>query len=189
MLYLVGFEKIGVVLGDLYVIDPELPVEEGHERGVRIELRILKYGREQRNRLFRFGSGRTATYDSHQIAIDRPIWRADLLTSVGASAGSLDRAHLHPQFREWEPGERLFDGAFAADPVGSVGVELSNLGGLLERAGFSIDEVGQDDARLLHDAVPEILATLKQLLDRVQAGELATAPADGNFHRTRIGWL
>ena len=42
MLYAFGFEQIGVVVGDLYFLDPNPSVgQEGAERGVRLELRML----------------------------------------------------------------------------------------------------------------------------------------------------
>ena len=45
MLYVFGFERTGVVLSDLYFIDPH-PIEgqESPERGVRLEVRLLVRG-------------------------------------------------------------------------------------------------------------------------------------------------
>jgi hypothetical protein len=43
MLYLFGFHRIGVVLSDLYFVDPNPnPGQEGAERGVRLEVRLLE---------------------------------------------------------------------------------------------------------------------------------------------------
>ncbi len=43
MFYALGFERVGVVMGDLYFIDPDpLPGQEGAERGVRLEVRLLE---------------------------------------------------------------------------------------------------------------------------------------------------
>jgi hypothetical protein len=45
MLHLFGFEKIGVVVGDLYFVDPKpIPGHESPERGVRLEVRFLEKG-------------------------------------------------------------------------------------------------------------------------------------------------
>ena len=45
VLYAFGFERVGVVVGDLYFVDPN-PREghEGAEHGVRLELRVLGRG-------------------------------------------------------------------------------------------------------------------------------------------------
>ena len=45
MLYAFGFERVGVVAGDLYFVDPRLAKgQEGAEHGVRVELRVLERG-------------------------------------------------------------------------------------------------------------------------------------------------
>ena len=42
MLYTFGFDRIGVLLSDLYIVDPEpIKGQEGPEHGVRLELRVL----------------------------------------------------------------------------------------------------------------------------------------------------
>ena len=45
VLYAFGFERVGVVVGDLYFVDPN-PREgqEGAEHGVRLELRVFGRG-------------------------------------------------------------------------------------------------------------------------------------------------
>ena len=44
MLYVFGFESIGVVVSDLYFVDPDPgPGQEGAERGVRLEVRMLGF--------------------------------------------------------------------------------------------------------------------------------------------------
>ena len=43
MLYAFGFERVGVVVGDLFFVDPDPgPGQEGAERGVRLEVRVLE---------------------------------------------------------------------------------------------------------------------------------------------------
>jgi len=45
MLQVFGFDRVGVVIGDIYFIDPNPKKgQEGPERGVRLELRILRAG-------------------------------------------------------------------------------------------------------------------------------------------------
>jgi hypothetical protein len=178
MLYAFGFDRMGVVASDLYFVDPvPEPGQDGAEQGVRLEVR-----------LFERGPLRGSMYSAQPIAIERPIWRADLLESV-ANPGSLDRAHHHPRFTDWEPGRRQFVDEMSADPVAWVGKRLADLDGLLEEAGVSRDEVAPSDAEDLRAAVPEILDAVRHLLDRIRAGELAR-PADGSeVEGARVSWL
>ncbi len=72
MFYVFGFERVGVVMGDLYFVDPDpLPGQEGAERGVRLEVRLVEPGELK-------GS----IYSARPIMVDRPVWRADLLEAV-----------------------------------------------------------------------------------------------------------
>ncbi len=179
MLYAFAFERVGVVVGDLYFVDPN-PGEgqEGAERGVRLEVRIFERPPVE-------GS----VYAAQAIHVARPIWRADLLEQVDGPYGSFDRTHHHPQFRGWEPSRRKFEPELSANPVEYVGAMLADLDGLLAGAEMSPADVAPTDAHDLRAAVPEILDAVQRLLARVHAGELATAPAgaDGGF--ARAGWL
>ena len=178
MLYAFGFDRIGVLVSDLYFVDPNPGKgQEGPERGVRLEVRML--GRGKLN-----GS----IYSAQPISIDRPIWRADLLESVAGPPGSFDRTHHHPAFRGWEPGRRRFVDELTADPLGWVRDRLSDFDGLLEQAGISPDELDPADAVSLKESVPEILDATRRLLDRVRSGELAQPPAD-ELVSARVGWL
>ncbi|MGI9032701.1 MAG: hypothetical protein ACR2HY_03250 [Acidimicrobiales bacterium] len=174
MLYVLGFERIAVVVGDLYFVNPRPePGQEGAERGARLEVRLL-----ERDEL------PGSIYSAQPIAIGRPLWRADLLESVAGPPASFDRAHHHPAFTGWEPGRRHFDKALSADPVAWVGARLSDLGGMLAQAGVS-----EVDASDVSAAVPEILEVLRRLLERVWAGELAQTPTGGGVTSARVGWL
>jgi hypothetical protein len=178
MLYAFGFERIGVVVSDLYFVDPD-PAEgqEGPEQGVRLEVRVLERGELK-------GS----IYSAQPIAVDRPIWRADLLESVTA-AGSFDRTHHHPAFAGWEPGLRQFVKELSDDPLGWVGARLSDLDALLEDAGVAPGEVDPSDAARLRAAVPEIIDAANRLLERVRAGDLARPPDEKELASARVGWL
>ena len=139
MLYAVAFERWGVVLGDLYFLDPEPDAgQEGAERGVRLEVR-----------LFDRPPSPGSVYASQPISVGRPIWRADLLESLDGPTGSYDRTHHHPQFTGWEPSARVFDEALTADPVGWVGEQLRNPEELLAGTGLDSGEVGRDDIAAL----------------------------------------
>ncbi|HWI05242.1 MAG TPA: hypothetical protein VNT52_15645, partial [Acidimicrobiales bacterium] len=160
MLYAFGFERLGVLVGDLYFVNPRPePGQEGAERGVRLELRLLE------RRPLQGG-----IYSAQPIAVDRPLWRVDLLESVDSAPGSLDRAHHHPKFDGWEPGKRSFVPELSSAPVEWLAGQLADPDGVLARAGVEAGEVGAGDLAALRDAAPEILDAVRRLLARVQAG-------------------
>jgi hypothetical protein len=183
MLYAWGFDRVGVVAGDLYFLDPDpTPGQEGAERGVRLEVRLLE-------RPPLTGS----VYAAQPIVIDRPVWRADLLETVAGPPGSHDRTHHHPHFRGWEPGRRQFDEDLSGDPLGWLAARLSDLPGLLAGAEMQPDDVSPNDARQLAQAAPHIVQTVADLLARVRAGELAQPPEPAGSGETgkgaRLSWL
>jgi hypothetical protein len=178
MLQVFGFDRIGVVIGDIYFVDPN-PArgQEGPERGVRLELRMLSPGELT-------GS----IYSARPITIAEPLWRADLLESADGPAGSLNRAHHHPGMRDWEPRKRVYDRALSSDPVGWVGAQLADLESLLTQAGIEIDDELAADAEMLRDSAAEIQRAVASMLDKVRAGELAKAPG-GDVASARVSWL
>jgi hypothetical protein len=180
MLCLFAFDRVAVAACDLFFEDPAPePGQEGAEQGVRLEVRAI-----ERTPL------RGSIYSAQPIALERPLWRADLLESV-ANPGSLDRAHHHPRFTDWEPGRRHFDPAMTADPVAWVGARLADLDGLLREAGVESDVVGARDVADVEAAVPEITAAVERLLASVRAagyGDPAQRPPAG-LDGARVGWL
>jgi hypothetical protein len=180
MLQLFGFDRIGVVVGDIYFIDPAPGKgQEGPEHGVRLEVRMLKPGELN-------GS----IYSARPISIAEPVWRADLLESADGAPGSLNRAHHHPNMRGWEPGRRVFDRDLSGDPVGFVGRMLSDLEGLLGRAGIELDATLAADASSLRAAVPDIQRAVTGMLDQVKAGWLGAAKgAEEEVTGVRLSWL
>jgi hypothetical protein len=179
MLQVFGFDRIGVVVGDIYFIDPApAKGQEGPEHGVRLEVRMLEPGELT-------GS----IYSARPISIAEPIWRLDLLESADGPPGSLNRAHHHPNMRNWEPNKRVFDRDLSTDPVGFVATMLSDLEGLMARAGIDVDDTLAADARSLRQAVPEVQRAVTTMLDQVKAGELGTAPDAGDLTSARVSWL
>lgn len=180
MLYVFGFDKIGVVVGDLYFVNPH-PNEdqESAEHGVRLELRLISQGELV-----------DSVYAAYPISVHQPVWRADFLESLDGQP--FDRTHHHPVFTGWDPGNRVFVPELSADPLGWLSEHLSDLAGLLAAAKFPVDTAGQDDAAELRKAAPEIVDVTRRLLARVRAGELGNAPAPLPGRQqalVRSGWL
>ena len=180
MLYAFGFEKVGVVVGDLYFVDPRPPAgQEGAERGVRLEVRMIERP-----------APRGSVYSALPINVERPIWRADLLETVEGPPGSHDRTHHHPDV------SRLGAGPAAVRRPGRP--RAGGLGGRAARRSRRARGAIRDrperrstptTREQLRDAVPEILEVLRRLLERVRAGELATAPNGSTELGARRGWL
>jgi hypothetical protein len=158
-----GFGSLGVTIEDLYFIDPEPePGQEGAERGVRVELRLLEPQR-----------WRGSVYASQPVLIDQALWRADFFESVSGGPGTKDRMHHHPLMEGDEPGRRVFDPALTADPMGWLRDQLSGVTNTLEAAEADWDE---PDAAALRAAAPLLVGTVTTLLEQVRAGEIALAP-------------
>jgi hypothetical protein len=178
MLQAFAFARVGVVVGDLYFLDPDpRPGQEGPEHGVRLELRV-----------FDRGELKGTIYSATPIEVGQPIWRVDLLESVDGKPGSFDRTHHHPRFTDWNPGRRVFLKELSADPFGWLGGQLADLPGVLERAGVPQDLADPSDARNLRDIAPAIVGVAQLMLEKVHSGELGVAPA-GEADSIRSGWL
>ena len=164
MLYAFGFERVGVLVSDLYFVDPAPGKgQEGAEHGVRLELRVLERGELK-------GS----IYSAQPIEVGQPIWRADFLESVDGPARAASTAPITtPCSAAGSPTSRVFVRELSADPLGWLGGKLADLDGLVASAGFPADVVGPDDAESLRAVAPEIVD--------------ATRPAagEGPFRRTR----
>jgi hypothetical protein len=178
MLAAFGFETLGVVVGDMYFVDPDpLSGQETPERGVRLELRLVDRDEPQ-------GS----IYAGIPIAFTRPVWRVDLFGSTESPPGTLDRAHHHPRFDGWEPGRRTFVDELSADPLSWLADQLADPAAVLACAGVDPDEVSEADKTGLAATAPEIVAVVKRMLDGVRDGILAPAPAEP-VAAARTGWL
>jgi hypothetical protein len=179
VLYAFGFERIGVLVSDLYFVDPKpLAGQESAEHGVRLEVRMLEHGEL-----------RGSIYSARPIEAGRPVWRVDLLEAVDGPPGSLNRAHHHPKFNGWEPGERVFDSDLSAAPVTWLGEQLRDLGAVLGRSGVNDSGSFAGDAESVRQSASEITAAVQRLLDKVKAGELAAAPAGDQPESARVSWL
>ncbi|MDP4502084.1 hypothetical protein [Nonomuraea turcica] len=179
VLYLFGFERIGVAVSDIYFVDPDpIPGQESAERGVRLEIRRLEAGELK-------GS----IYSARPITVDRPLWRIDLLESVDSPPGSFNRTHHHPSIDGWEPGPRVFDTELSGEPLKWLSERLADLEGVLEEVGFDRSEVSPADVAGLRDRAPEIVDTVGRLLERIRTEELGTPPDAGSATSMRVSWL
>ena len=180
MLQAFVFEKVGVVVGDIYFLDPDPhPGQEGPEHGVRLELRV-----------FDRGELKSSIYSAVPIAAGKPIWRVDLLEAVDGKPGSFNRTHHHPRFTDrWDPVSRLFERELSQDPLGWLGGQLADLPGILNRAEAPQDIADPSDAASLKEMAPAIVSVASMMLDKVRAGELGRAPADDSADSIRNGWL
>ncbi|MFF4622103.1 hypothetical protein [Nonomuraea jabiensis] len=179
MLYVFGFDRIGVAVSDIYFLDPDpIKGQEGAERGVRLELRKLRQGELN-------GS----IYSARPITVDRPLWRVDLLESVNGTPGSFDRTHHHPGIDGWEPGRRVFDKELSGEPLKWLSSRLADLEGVLDEVGVDRGEVSQADVAGLRERTQEIVETVARLLDGVRSGALATPPDEASAGGVRASWL
>lgn len=173
-----GFETLGVVVGDMYFVDPRpLAGQETPERGVRLELRLVDRDEP-----------RGSIYAGVPISLGRPVWRVDLFGSTESPPGTLDRAHHHPRFDGWEPGRRHFVPELSADPVSWLAGQLADPDTVLARAGVDTADVTEADKAGLVEAAPDIVAAVKRMLDGVRDGTLAPSPAEP-VAAARTGWL
>jgi hypothetical protein len=179
MLQAFVFERVGVVVGDLYFLDPNPhPGQEGAEHGVRLELRV-----------FDRGDLKGTIYSAMPIEVGRPIWRVDLLEAVDGKPGSFNRTHHHPKFNGWDPTGREFLRELSSDPLGWLAGQLADLPAVLERAGVPPEVADPSDAASLRDVAPAIVGVTSMMLDKVRAGELGLPPADDAVDSIRNGWL
>ena len=179
MLQAFVFERVGIVVGDLYFLDPnQRPGQEGPEHGVRLELRV-----------FDRGELKGTIYSATPIEVGRPIWRVDLLESVDGKPGSFNRTHHHPKFNSWNPQPRAFLRELSADPFGWLAGQLADLSAILDRADEPQDVADPSDAASLKDMAPAIVGVARMMLDKVRAGELGLAPAGEAADSIRNGWL
>jgi hypothetical protein len=179
MLQAFVFERVGIVVGDLYFLDPDpLPGQESAEHGVRLELRV-----------FDRGELKGTIYSAMPIEVGRPIWRVDLLEAVDGTPGSFNRTHHHPKFNGWDPTSRQFLRELSSDPLGWLAAQLADLPAILERAGAEPEVADPSDAASLRDIAPAIVGVTGMMLDKVRAGELGLPPADDAVDSIRNGWL
>jgi hypothetical protein len=169
MLSVFCFDRLAVTVKDMYFVDPDpAPGQEGPERGVRVELRLLAPE-----------PWRGSVYASQRIVVDTSLLRVDLLESVERGPGSRDRVHHHPVMSGDEPGQRVFDRALTADPLGWLRGRLADPLAALARAGIDDPDGYRESAAELAGSLDQVVDAVATSLRRVRAGELARTPTRG----------
>lgn len=164
MLRVFCFDRLGITVEDLYLVDPD-PKRGGHERGVRVELRLLAPE-----------PWRGSSYASQRLVVDQAVWRADFLESVAGGPGGKDRMHHHPHMADNEPGRRVFTPELTDDPMGWLRDRLTDAYPLLDAAKVEDLDAYAPSITSLRENAPELVDTVSTVLAEVRAGILATSP-------------
>jgi hypothetical protein len=112
------FPTVAVTVAEIDFLDPGLPAGEpgARERGVRVEVRPVGW------------APGGSVYASPTATLHPAVCRVDLLESA---PGAADRMHWHSAMVAGEPGDRVFDAAIPADPLGWLTARLTSLDELL----------------------------------------------------------
>jgi len=145
------FDSLAVSVARVDFLDPELVGEPGaRERGVRLEVRPVAA-------VTTGTSG--SVYASPAVTLLPAVCRIDLLESA---PGAADRMHWHPVMHAGEPGDRVFDTAMPADPLGWLASRLEALGEVLRRAGIGDEDRSGSDVAAVAGAAPDIVSAARE---------------------------
>jgi hypothetical protein len=145
------FDTLAVTVARIDFLDPVLASEpDTRERGVRVEIRP--------SATTHVGS----IYVSPTVTLPPAVCRIDLLESA---PGAADRMHWHPVMNAGEPGDRVFDAAIPADPLGWLAEHLADVRGLLNSAGVEDGERHTQSARRVAAHADEIVAAARSGLE------------------------
>jgi len=145
------FDTLAVTMARIDFLDPAFASQpDTRERGVRLELRPSSSGRVDN------------IYASPEVTLQPAVCRIDLLES---SPGAADRMHWHPIMDAGDPGDRVFDPAIPANPLGWLAERLADVPGLLTLAG--VDDIGQHShsAQLIAENAAEIVEAARSGLE------------------------
>ncbi|MEO8105725.1 MAG: hypothetical protein ABI720_00250 [Actinomycetes bacterium] len=138
------FDTLSVTVTRIDFLDPAFAsAPDTRERGVRVEIRPVD-------------SSHVGTiYASPTVTMHPAVCRIDLLES---SPGAADRMHWHPTMPAGEPGDRVFDPAIPADPLGWLADRLADVRGLLTLAGVGDVSRHTESAKLVAENEADIVA-------------------------------
>jgi len=152
-----SFSRIAVTVEAIEFRDPQPePGQEGTERGARIELKLLEPQ-----------PARGSIYASDDVLIGRALWRADLLESAN-NPGARDRMHFHPVMTDSEPGERVFDPALSADPIGWLRERLQSVPQILQDNDLTDIDGYRDDMEQLRQHIDEVMSAAEARLSEAR---------------------
>lgn len=172
MLYVLGFERSCIAVGDVFFVDPNpSPGQDGAEAGVRVELRHL-----ERPEL------PGSIYSAQPVRIANPILRVDIFESFPDGLGARDRVHYHPRMSNWEPGPRTFDPELSADPIAWLHKRLTDIDTLL-----GTDEFPDAEPLAAHGS--EVVGRVEALWSEVRSGSLNPPKGWTSGSEYRGGWL
>jgi hypothetical protein len=138
------FDTLTVTVARIDFLDPAFASEpDTRERGVRIEIRP--------SASTRVGD----IYTSPTVSLEPAVCRIDLLESA---PGAADRMHWHPTMDAGDPGDRVFDPAIPADPLGWLAERLADVPGLLTQAGVEDVNAHTESALQVAENAGEIVA-------------------------------
>jgi len=145
------FDTLAITVERTDFLDPAVASKpDTRERGVRVEIRSVE--------ATHVGS----IYASDEITLPPALCRIDLLESA---PGAADRMHWHPSMHAGEPGERAFDAAIPADPLGWLAQHLADISALLARVGVDNSQRHSDSARRIAEHADDILAAVQSGLE------------------------
>jgi hypothetical protein len=106
----------------------EVSLEDSHlEHGTRLELRLRD---PQPHR----GTESAA----QKIAVDQPVWRADLFDRIDGTPGAFEAAHFHPRFTGVEPCKRNWADQLKATPWEWLHEQLNDVVALADAGGVRL---------------------------------------------------
>jgi len=137
--HILTLSRTAVIVRHWFEIDLD---DASMEHGVRIELRELAAHPHR-------GSESAAQL----VAVDRPLWRADLFDRLTDPPGTFGVAHYHPQFAGHEPCPRAWDPKLTADPWSWLGDQFAQLGAAGETGPFPVDPADGPELSRLSAAI------------------------------------
>ncbi|MFF0144102.1 hypothetical protein ATK36_4292 [Amycolatopsis sulphurea] len=146
-------ERLAVTVEELDFLNPNKP-EDGRERGVRLEVRLVEEDTRP-----------ASIYANCGLTISRGLCRFDLLESA---PGAQDRMHWHPEMPNGEGRKRLVDEQLSADPIGWVHNRLLDVVGTLELSLLEDPASYRPDAKALARVADAIVADTAATLGRMR---------------------
>jgi hypothetical protein len=173
--HILALSRTAVIVRHWFEIDLD---DASMEHGVRIELRELAAHPRR-------GSESAAQL----VAVDRPLWRADLFDRLTDAPGTFGVAHYHPRFAGDEPCRRNWDAKLTADPWGWLGDQFDQLGATGRTDPWPVDPADGPELRGLSAGVVSLARTLgpDQCGSAAQCYELTRDAAESV--RLMLGYL